>query len=510
MRGAEIVVRCLQEQGVKTVFGYPGGAVLPLFDELSRRRGIRLISCCHEQFCAHAADGYARCSGETGVVLATSGPGATNLVTGLANAFMDSVPLVAITGNVPLSMLGRDAFQEIDIYGVSMPITKHNLIVKSADQLAPMLRDAFRIASTGRKGPVLVDIPQDLFAESAPYTAQHAVSVAPLVPNREAVQRAAELLNRSTHAVLCCGGGAIASDAAAELSAFAARLGSPVATTAMGIGAFPQSDPKYLGLVGMQPNEGTLQALHDADLFVGAGIRFSERMLSNLQQYAPHCKILHLDIDEAEIDKNLQSYSAVVGDLKETLRALHPLLRQQEARLYPCSEERGALFDAVHRLYPDAVYTTEVGLHQLAACRGLQVDRPRQLLTSGGLGTMGYGLPAAIGAAIATGKRVLNFAGDGSFLMNLQELSTAARYRLPVTQIVFNNSGLGMIRAWQRQRFGGRFVATDVPKVDFVALAKALGVPAYCAPLEQAEALLLAAKKQKGPCLLELVSPAEE
>lgn len=510
MQGAEIVVRCLQEQGVDTVFGYPGGAVLPLFDALARRRRIRLYTCCHEQFCVHAAEGYARSSGKPGVVIATSGPGATNLVTGLADAYLDSVPLVAITGNVPLRLLGRDAFQEVDIYGVTMPITKHNLIVKTAAQLASTLRHAFRIAMEGRKGPVLVDIPQDLLEESVSYTALPVSPLARLQPSEPAVRAAAALLNGSERPVLCCGGGVIASGAADALAAFAARLGAPVATTAMGIGSFPQQNPQYLGLVGMQLNASTKQALAEADLFVGAGIRFSERMLSNLTRYAPGCKILHLDIDEAEIDKNAQAYSAVVGDLECTLRALLPLLQQKPARVYPFTESRGALFQTVCCLYPDALYTTEVGLHQLAACHGLTVNRPRQFLTSGGLGTMGFGLPAAIGAAIATGRRVINFAGDGSFRMNMQELSTAARYRLPVTQLVLNNQGLGMIRQWQRRRFDGRLVATEIPSVDTVALSEAMGVPALRAALADAGAALRDMKAISGPCLLEILLEEDE
>jgi acetolactate synthase-1/2/3 large subunit len=331
MKGSEIILQVFREQQIDTVFAYPGGTVLSLLDELRSRRGIKLYTNCHEQFCAHAAEGYARATGKTGVVIATSGPGATNLVTGLANAYMDSTPLVAITGNVPLHLLGRDAFQEIDIYGVTMPITKHNFIVRSVDRLAETLRFAFQTAMSGRKGPVLVDIPKNVFEECAKYTpAKPAVSSIPL-PAVSSLGEAAELINASSKPVLCLGGGVIASNAAEAAYAFAKRLGAPVMTTAMGIGGFPQDDDQYLGLAGLQPNPSVLAALRDCDLFIGAGVRFSERMLQNIRGSSPDCKILHLDIDEAEIGKNLPAYSAVVVDLSAVLASLMPRLNQKPA-----------------------------------------------------------------------------------------------------------------------------------------------------------------------------------
>ncbi len=507
MKGSEIIVRVLKEQQVDTLFGYPGGTVLSLFDALRNRRGIKVFTGCHEQFCAHAAEGYARATGKPGVVIATSGPGATNLVTGLANAYMDSTPLVAITGNVPLHLLGRDAFQEIDIYGVTLPITKHNFIVKSVHQLADTLRSAFRIATSGRKGPVLVDIPKNIFDESAPYIPAVPQTASIRLPEESSLADAAELINRSLSPVLCLGGGVIAAEAASQVYTFAKRIGSPVMTTAMGIGSFPQEDDQYLGLVGMQLNPSTVSALHDADLFIGAGLRFSERMLENLRLYAPSCKILHLDIDEAEIGKNLPAYSAVVGDLSTVLDALLPRLTSKEPRIYPDTEERDEMYSQIFSTCPDAIYTTEVGLHQVNACHSLPITAPRHFITSGGLGTMGFGLPAAIGAAIATGKRVVNLAGDGSFAMNLQELSTAVRYKLPVTQIVFNNRSLGMIRDLQDQNYGGRHTMTETPAIDFAGLATAMGVPfVRTTDREGLPSVLEQVRKQKGVCFIQVLT----
>ncbi len=507
MKGAEIIVKVLKEQQVNTVFGYPGGTILSLLDALRNKRGIKLYTNCHEQFCAHAAEGYARATGRPGVVIATSGPGATNLVTGLANAYMDSTPMVAITGNVPLHLLGRDAFQEIDIYGVTMPITKHNFIVKSVEGLADILRNAFQTAMSGRKGPVLVDIPKNIFDECAKYTPVAPAPVAFPLPEEKSLSEAAELLNASSRPVLCLGGGVIASNAAEQVHAFAKKLGTPVITTAMGIGAFPQDDHQYLGLVGLQPNPSTLQALRDCDLFIGAGLRFSERMLENLRLYAPDCKILHLDIDEAEIGKNLPAYSAVVGDLSAVLGFLLPRIEAKAPRCYPDTEPRDPLYTQVFGAFPEAIYTTEVGTHQVKACHSLPIVHPRRFITSGGLGTMGFGLPAAIGAAIATGKRVVNLAGDGSFAMNLQELSTAVRYGLPITQVVFNNRRLGMICDLQDRDYEGRRILTETPAMDLSAIAVAMGVP-FVRSTDSTGllAVLAEARKQNGVCFIEVLT----
>ena len=507
MKGAEIIVKVLQEQKVDTVFGYPGGTILSLLDALRNKRGIKLYTNCHEQFCTHAAEGYARATGKPGVVIATSGPGATNLVTGLANAYMDSTPMVAITGNVPLHLLGRDAFQEIDIYGVTMSITKHNFIVKSVESLADTLRSAFRIASSGRKGPVLVDVPKNVFDECAKYIPATPREAPFPLPREEELREAAELIDRSSRPVLCLGGGVIASNAAEKVYTFAKKLGTPVITTAMGIGGFPQDDDQYLGLVGLKPNPSTLQALRDCDLFIGAGLRFSERMLENLRLHSPACKILHLDIDEAEIGKNLPAYSAVVGDLSAVLESLLPLVSAKAPRYYPDAVPRDPLYTQIFGAFPDAVYTTEVGNHQVKACHSLPVLKPRHFITSGGLGTMGFGLPAAIGAAIATGKRVVNLAGDGSFAMNLQELSTAVKYRLPITQVVFNNRRLGMICDLQDRDYEGRHTLTETPAMDLPALATAMGVPfVRSTDSEGLPAVLAEARKEKGVCFIEVLT----
>ena len=506
MKGAEIIAKVLNEQHIDTVFAYPGATILSLLDALQGKRGMKLYTNCHEQFCTHAAEGYARATGKVGVVIATSGPGATNLVTGLANAYMDSTPLVAITGNVPLELLGRDAFQEIDIYGVTMPITKHNFIVRSVDRLAETLRFAFQTAMSGRKGPVLVDIPKNVFEECAKYTpAKPAVSSIPL-PAVSSLGEAAELINASSKPVLCLGGGVIASNAAEAAYAFAKRLGAPVMTTAMGIGGFPQDDDQYLGLAGLQPNPSVLAALRDCDLFIGAGVRFSERMLQNIRGSSPDCKILHLDIDEAEIGKNLPAYSAVVGDLSAVLASLMPRLDQKACRIYPDNVPRDPLYTQIFGAYPDAVFTTEVGVHQVKACHSLPIVKPRRFITSGGLGTMGFGLPAAIGAAIATGNRVVNLAGDGSFAMNMQELSTAVRYKLPITQIVFNNRRLGMIRDLQDRDYGGKHVLVETAPMDLPAAASAMGVPfVRSGNAESLPAMLAEARKQKGVCFIEVL-----
>lgn len=506
MKGADLIVKVLKEQKVDTVFGYPGGTILSLLDALRGARGIKVYTNCHEQFCAHAAEGYARVSGKPGVVIATSGPGATNLVTGLANAYMDSTPLVAITGNVPLHLLGRDAFQEIDIYGVTMSITKHNFIVRDVSRLADTLRFAFQTAMSGRKGPVLVDIPKNIFEECAKYTPAVPRENAIPLPAEESLAGAAELINSSSRPLLCLGGGAIASGAAEQVYAFAKKLGTPVMTTAMGIGSFPQDDEQYLGLVGLQPNPSVLEALRDCDLFIGAGLRFSERMLENIRLHSPASKILHFDIDEAEIGKNLPAYSAVVGDLSTVLEALLPRLSPKSPRLYPDRVPRDPTYTRIFGAYPNAVYTTEVGVHQVKACHSLPIREPRRFITSGGLGTMGFGLPAAIGAAIATGNRVVNLAGDGSFAMNLQELSTAVRYRLPITQVVFNNRRLGMIRDLQDRDHGGRHILTETPAMDLPALASAMGVPFVRSTDEEGLlSVLEEARKQKGVCFIEVL-----
>ncbi len=509
--GAQILVRCLKNQGVNTVFGYPGASILSIYEELRKSENeIKTVMCSHEQFCAHAADGYARSSGKVGVVLATSGPGATNLVTGIANAFMDSVPLVAITGNVPVQQLGRDSFQETDITGVTMPITKHNYIVKNASELEQTISDAFRIAKSQRCGPVLVDIPRNVL-EDCSEQSFFSYPKKETVKDEAALDTALKAINNAKHAFVCAGGGVIAANAAEELKCFAERISSPVALTAMGKGAFPATHPLYCGIVGMEAEESALKCMAGCDLFVGVGIRFSERLLANIQKHAPNCHILHIDVDKAEIDKNMPTYISVNADAAEALAYLNKGVKQKEnshrAYYQPICSENAYVFDCLNEIYPDAVYTTEVGRHQMDACHLLKTTAPRRFITSGGLGTMGYGLPAAIGAAIACpSKRVINIAGDGSFNMNMQELATAEKYSLPVIEIVMNNGKLGMIEEWQNKNYGGnRFQCSLGVKTDYVKLAEAFGVKAVRAENGSELKAALINAPQNAPMLIEVI-----
>ncbi len=503
MKGSQIVVECLKSHGVSHIFGYPGGSVLPVYDSLIGS-GITHILTAHEQFACHAADGYARATGKVGVVIATSGPGATNLVTGIANAYMDSIPLVAITGNVKLSLLGHDAFQEIDIAGVTMPVTKHNFIVKSADELADVMKRAFLIADSGRKGPVLVDIPTDIFT-----TDTQNCDVAPLPareyrPASEEVENAVAAVNACEYPFICAGGGVIASESSGELYEFAHRINSPVAVTAMGKGAFPAPDTLYAGVVGMNLGEQAKRALKKCDLFIAMGIRFSERLMKNVVAFANGAKILHIDIDAAETGKNAEYHTRVVGDMKETLGLMLPRINAKPYKGFSGGKPPAeGFFGVIERHRRGVIVTTEVGLHQIEAVNRIGTEQPRTFITSGGLGAMGFGLPAAIGAAIGTGKRVINVAGDGSFGMNMQELTTAVRYGLPVVQIVVCNGTLGMIEKWQNEQYGGRLYQTKLPHIDHSALARAMGVPfARAHTPAELEAALVAACSVNGPYLI--------
>ena len=503
MNGAEIVIASLISHGVTHVFGYPGGSILPVCDLLPGS-GITHIVPCHEQFACHAADGYARATGKTGVVIATSGPGATNLVTGIANAYMDSVPLVAITGNVKLSLLGHDAFQETDIAGVTMPITKHNFIVKSVDELAHIMCRAFAIAQSGRKGPVLVDIPTDIFTCDTENTYVMPMPLKKTAVDYDEVKKAADAINASSFPFICAGGGVIASGNNAELIKLAHKLNCPAAVTAMGKGAYPASDNLYAGVVGMKLCESARKALRKCDLFIAVGARFSERLLNNVASYAPDARILHLDIDAAETGKNTGYFSRVVGDVAETLCLLTPLVEPKPYKGYV-----GGLvpdddfYGIVWKNSEGCIVSTEVGLHQIGAVNGIGTETPRTFITSGGLGAMGFGLPAAIGASFATGKRVVNIAGDGSFNMNIQELMTAAKYNVPVTQIVFKNNSLGMIEKWQNEQYGGRVCFTDLPRTDYIAVAKGMGVDGISvSSLEELEKAMKYASSSDGPYLI--------
>ena len=497
LNGAEIVIECLKEQGVDTVFGYPGGAILNVYDELYKHRDeIRHILTSHEQGAAHAADGYARATGKVGVCLATSGPGATNLVTGIATAYMDSIPVVAITCNVGVPLLGKDSFQEIDIAGVTMPITKYSFIVKDVNQLADMIRKAFRIAKMGRPGPVLIDIPKDVTAKKAEYEKEN-----PGVYNREfthidekEIAAAAEMIRVSEKPFIFVGGGAVLSEASKELKEFVEKMDAPVTDSLMGKGAFPGIDPRYTGMLGMHGTKASNYGVSECDLLVVVGARFSDRVTGNTSTFAKNAKILQIDIDPAEMNKNIIIDQGVVGDIKAVLRKLNEVLPQQDhtewmkkiqdyKEKYPLKYHDGVLTGpfVVEEIYRqtkgDAIITTEVGQHQMWAAQYFKYTKPRTLLTSGGLGTMGYGLGAAIGAKTGCpDKTVINVAGDGCFRMNMNELATAVRHEVPVIEVVINNHVLGMVRQWQDLFYDERYSATVLrDAVDYVKLAEAMG-----------------------------------
>ena len=498
--GAQLIIECLIEQGVDRVFGYPGGQVIPLYDALYMNRDrIKHILTAHEQGASHAADGYARSSGKVGVCIATSGPGATNLVTGLATAYMDSSPVVAITGNVPVTLLGRDSFQEVDITGVTMPITKHNYIVKDKNELAATLREAFKIAKEGRPGPVLVDIPKNIQQDLIEY---ERVEIEPVKRSTsrlrdDDIEKAINLISLSERPMCYIGGGVIRSDASAELVEFIDRIDAPVCSSLMALGAVPSFNPRFTGMVGMHGTKVSNLMVNSCDLLIVIGARFSDRVISKGSTFATQARILQLDIDPAEFDKNIISDSHVVGDIKEILTILNSRLEKREhkdwmdrvhdaKRRFPMKvtleskrpREILKALDDVLSTEKDAFVATEVGQHQMWAAQYLKHNKPRHFLTSGGLGTMGFGTGAAIGAQIANPEaRVVNVAGDGSFRMNCNELATIARYKLPVVILVFNNHCLGMVRQWQNLFFQKHYSETtlDTP-LDWVMLANAYGV----------------------------------
>lgn len=517
--GAEILIECLKEQGVDTVFGYPGGSILDIYDALYRDGTINHIITAHEQGACHAADGYARATGRTGVVIATSGPGATNLVTGIATAFMDSVPLVAITGNVGINFLGRDSFQEIDIMDITMPITKHNYIVKNVEELADTLREAFTIANTGRKGPVLIDILKNVQVAACDYAPQKPVCPAPLPVAKEDVLSAAEAINAAKKPFLMLGGGAISAEAHEEIFALAEKLHAPVASTLMGLGAFPASHPLFLGMMGMHGTHAAARCCMESDCIIALGTRFSDRVALNRDKFASGKTVVQFDVDEAEIDKNVSVTHAVHADLKQALKTLLPLIAQRtddefakEALACKAEENKKAkapelghkvLIEAA-KLFSGYTVATDVGQHQMWTAQYIPIEKPRTLLTSGGLGTMGYGFGAAIGAAIA-GKRVLFVTGDGSFNMNLNEFSTAVTHKLPITILLMNNKALGMVRQWQKLFYGKRFSQTVVDKkTDYVKLAESFGAAGLRIEREeQIVPVLQEAKKYDTPVLVE-------
>ena len=501
LTGAEIVVECLKEQGVDTVFGYPGGSILNIYDALYQHQDeITHILTSHEQGAAHAADGYARATGKVGVCLATSGPGATNLVTGIATAYMDSVPVVAITCNVTNSLLGKDSFQEIDITGVTMPITKYNFIVKDVNRLAMVIRRAFTIAQTGRPGPVLVDITKDVTAAPCEYEREEPEEIVRQSDTirEEDMERAIEIIRKSKQPFIFVGGGAVLSNAAEELRAFAHKIQAPVADSLMGKGAFDGCDELYTGMVGMHGTKTSNFGITEADLLIVVGARFSDRVTGNASKFAKNAKILQLDIDPAEINKNIKVDASVIGDVKVILRKLNARLDpinhdewiahiERMKDMYPLRYDKNMLtgpfiIQTVNEVTQgDAVIVTEVGQHQMWAAQYYNYRQPRTLLTSGGLGTMGYGLGAAIGAKMGCrDKTVINIAGDGCFRMNMNEIATATRYNIPVVELIVNNHVLGMVRQWQTLFYGKRYSQTILnDSVDFVKLAEAMGAKAY-------------------------------
>ena len=497
--GSKIIVECLLEQGVDTVFGYPGGAILNLYDELYKNQDkIRHILTSHEQGASHAADGYARASGKVGVCLATSGPGATNLVTGIASAYMDSIPMVAITCNVGNNLLGKDSFQEVDISGIVMPVTKYSFIVKDGNKLADTIRRAFKIAVTGRPGPVLIDITKDVTGESFEYEYKEPEKVGSKADiSEEDILNAVSLIRGAKKPYILVGGGVILSNASEELRTFVSKTDAPVADTLMGKGAFDGSDPKYTGMVGMHGTKTSNLGITECDLLIVIGARFSDRVIGNAKKFARNAKILHIDVDAAEISKNIKAHYSLIGDARLILRKLN-------ARLDPLHHDEWiAHIERLKDMYPirtnkkgltgeyiietidkktkdDTIICTEVGQHQMWAAQFYKFTHPRTFITSGGLGTMGYGLGAAIGAKVAKpDKTVVNIAGDGCFRMNMNEIATATRYDIPVIQVVINNHVLGMVRQWQNLFYGKRYSQTILrDKVDFVKLAEAMGARA--------------------------------
>lgn len=499
LNGSQIVIECLKEQGVDTVFGYPGGSILNIYDELYKHTDeITHILTSHEQGASHAADGYARATGKVGVCLATSGPGATNLVTGIATAYMDSVPLVAITANVTLPLLGKDSFQEVDIAGVTMPITKHGYIVKDVTKLADTLRKAFKIAKSGRPGPVLVDITKDVTANTCEF-----VPVKPEPPevknsySEDDINIALDLIQNAKKPFIYLGGGAIISGASREVKEFAEKIDSPVCDTLMAKGAFDGKHDLYTGMVGMHGTKASNYGVSQCDLLIALGARFSDRVIGNPKKFAENAKILHIDIDAAEVNKNIKTDASVIGDLKTILKELNSKLTPQKheewiktvealKEKHPLKYETDKLtcpyiIEELDRVTKGkAIVTTDVGQHQMWAAQYYKYTEPRTFLSSGGLGTMGYGLGACIGAKVGKPDKIcVNIAGDGCFRMNMNELATASRYNIPIIQIIINNHVLGMVRQWQTLFYEKRYsqtVLTD--KVDFVKVSEGLGCEA--------------------------------
>lgn len=521
LNGADILIRCLKEQGTDTVFGYPGGCVLDIYDAIYRDGTLKHVLTAHEQGAAHAADGYARATGKTGVVIATSGPGATNLVTGIATAYMDSVPLVAVTGNVTVSNLGRDSFQEVDIAGVTMPVTKHNYIVKDVKQLAATVREAFYIANAGRKGPVLIDIPKNIQTEKCEYeeTPRKRHTPKPVSPASLAGVKAA--LEGAKRPLILAGGGVIGADAAENLAAFAKKMQAPVCSTLMGLGAYPASDKQFLGMIGMHGTDAAAKAFRRADVIVACGMRFSDRVAGDRAKFREGKTIVQFDVDAAEIDKNVTTDLSVMADLNEIFKALLPQLAQAERREWlkevaAYRDYEAEHFDSSLPAYKilsalqkfmdaDTPVATDVGQHQMWAAQYCKFEKPRTFVTSGGLGTMGFGMGAAIGACVGTGRKTVLVTGDGSFHMNLNELCTAVSQNLPLVILLMDNNTLGMVRQWQTLFYGKRYSQTTLNRrTDYVKLAEAFGAKGYViAGDADVEPILKKAFAEKMPVLVD-------
>ena len=531
LTGSQVIIECLKEQGVDTVFGYPGGAILNVYDELYKHPEIRHVLTSHEQGASHAADGYARSTGKVGVCMATSGPGATNLVTGIATAYMDSIPMVAITCNVGVSLLGKDSFQEIDIAGITTPITKYSFIVKDVENLADTIRRAFSIARKGRPGPVLVDVTKDVTANKVEY-----IKKAPVMPTPQAgtftdsdIEQALAMLAGAKKPYVFVGGGAILSGASEEVRSFANKIDAPVCDTLMGKGAYDGTAENYTGMLGMHGTKASNLGVSECDLLIAIGVRFSDRVLGNPKTFAKQAKILQIDIDQAEINKNIPATHCVIGDVKEVLTVLNSKLEQQEHKgwmqhireyqeqfplSYPDQGLSGPyMIEKIYEMAKDAIIVTEVGQHQMWAAQYFKYRNPRTLLTSGGLGTMGYGLGAAIGAQIANpDKQVINIAGDGCFRMNMNELATAARQKLPLIEVIVNNHVLGMVRQWQTLFYEQHYSATVLDDgVDFVKLAEAMGAEARrVATREEFEAAFAEALESKVPFVIDAIVDSDD
>ena len=549
LNGAAILIECLIEQGVGTVFGFPGGAVLPIYDELYKRQDrIHHVLTAHEQHAGHAADGYARASGKTGVCIATSGPGATNLVTPIATAYMDSTPIVFITGNVPQSLMGTDSFQEADISGMTMPVTKHNYLVTRVDKLADIVREAFYIASSGRPGPVLIDIPKDVQIAETEYEPASGAQLIPKLSMKhptaqlrsegEALERykvkaaprleqAAKLIAEAQKPLIYCGGGVILSGAESELLAFADRVDAPVVSTLMGLGAVPADNPRMLGMLGMHGTHAANIAMQRCDLLIAVGVRFSDRALGNAATFAAQAKVLHIDIDRAEINKNVSTTLHITGDARVVLDLLLPRVEQKDntqwmQQAHSMMEEylSDELFEPrkilrqMAAITPEITVATDVGQHQMWTAQHFPFLHPRQLITSGGLGTMGFGLGAAMGAAASDpqGKPVALITGDGSFRMNLTELSTIGYYNIPVIVVIFNNGTLGMVRQWQTLFFGHRYSQTTLDRgPDFMKLAEAYGLSGTRVDTVEAfAAAFKTAVEKREPCIIECMLDIDE